>query len=311
MSEFESIPTVSIGLAVYNGEIYLREAIDSLLAQTFTDFELIISDNASTDATADICAEYAAKDTRIHYHRNPTNIGGANNENLTFRLSRGRYFRLAAHDDRCAPQLLARCVDVLDANDDVVLCHTGVVSIDDNGLETQIVYRFEGTEGNPVDRLRSLSGRQHWCEATYGLMRSDILRTTELQKNYTNSDRVLLCELAMHGPFHLVPEPLFYKRYHPGNEYKDWRGRMAWFDPALVVSGKSTFPNWMELFDYFRTIGRTPISTKEQLDCMWVTTKWAFTYRSDLVRDLTSAAKHRFRSGSERRRRYASEETWR
>ncbi len=91
----EKAPKVSIGLAVYNGEKYLGQAIDSILAQTFTDFELIISDNASTDRTPEICKKYAAQDARIRYHRNPTNIGGANNENQTFRMSRGEYFRWA------------------------------------------------------------------------------------------------------------------------------------------------------------------------------------------------------------------------
>ena len=78
---------MSIGLAVYNGEKYLAEAIESLLAQTFRDFELIISDNASTDGTAEICERYAARDPRIRYSRNTTNIGGANNENLTFSMA--------------------------------------------------------------------------------------------------------------------------------------------------------------------------------------------------------------------------------
>jgi glycosyltransferase involved in cell wall biosynthesis len=81
-------PKISIGLPVRNGEEYLEESIDSILAQTFTDFELIISDNASTDRTEAICRAYAAKDRRIRYYRNPVNIGGANYGNLTFQLAR-------------------------------------------------------------------------------------------------------------------------------------------------------------------------------------------------------------------------------
>ena len=116
-------PKVSIGLAVYNGERYLRQAIESILGQTYTDFELIISDNASTDSTQQICLEYAAEDGRISYHRNATNIGGANNENLTFRKAKAPYFRWAAHDDYVAPQLLERCVAILDTHPDVVLAY--------------------------------------------------------------------------------------------------------------------------------------------------------------------------------------------
>jgi glycosyltransferase involved in cell wall biosynthesis len=109
-------PKVSIGLAVYNGEAYLKEAVDSILTKRFTDFELIISDNASTDRTEKLCRAYAAQDERVRYHRNPTNIGGANNENQTCANGSGQYFRWAAHDDVCAPTLLEKCVAALDEN---------------------------------------------------------------------------------------------------------------------------------------------------------------------------------------------------
>ena len=135
-SPLASPPTVSIGLAVYNGENYLALAIESVLAQTFTDFELIISDNASTDHTPEICAEYAAKDNRIRYHRNSSNIGATRNENLTFAMSRGKYFRWLGHDDLCAPDQLAACVAVLESDPTVVLCHSEVVEIDDDGNRT-------------------------------------------------------------------------------------------------------------------------------------------------------------------------------
>src|SRR5438552_4723426 len=103
-------PRVSIGLPVYNAENYLVEALDSILAQTFTDFELIISDNASTDRTREICKYYESSDARVHYYCNETNIGGARNANLTFKLARGQYFRWAADDDVCAPTLLEKSV---------------------------------------------------------------------------------------------------------------------------------------------------------------------------------------------------------
>src|SRR5690349_812781 len=94
-------PQVSIGLPVYNGEKYLLNAIGSLLKQDFEDFELVISDNASTDKTEAMCHEFAAKDKRIRYHRNETNIGATGNYNRVFRLSNGEFFRWASHDDEC------------------------------------------------------------------------------------------------------------------------------------------------------------------------------------------------------------------
>ncbi|UBF27329.1 glycosyltransferase [Kovacikia minuta CCNUW1] len=127
----DRLPRVSVGLAVYNGENYIREAIDSILAQTFEDFELIISDNASTDKTQEICLEYAARDQRIRYDRADRNRGAAWNQNRVFELSTGTYYKLAAHDDVIAPDYLAKCVAVLDQNPAVVLCHSWTRSINE------------------------------------------------------------------------------------------------------------------------------------------------------------------------------------
>src|ERR1051326_2036095 len=107
-------PRVSIGLPVYNGQQFLEEAINSLLAQTYSDFELIISDNASTDATEQICRAHAAADPRIRYYRNDKNRGPVWNLNRVFELARGELFKWAAHDDVCAPTLVERCVEVLE-----------------------------------------------------------------------------------------------------------------------------------------------------------------------------------------------------
>jgi glycosyltransferase involved in cell wall biosynthesis len=115
-------PRVSIGLPVYNGENYLAETLDSILAQTFTDFEVIISDNASTDRTETICRQYAAQDRRIRYLRNTSNLGAAKNYNRVFELSQGEYFKWNGHDDPLAPVFLERCVAVLDRHPGVVLC---------------------------------------------------------------------------------------------------------------------------------------------------------------------------------------------
>src|SRR5436853_274761 len=105
-------PKVSIGLPVFNGETYLAGALNSFLSQDYEDFELIISDNASTDQTAAICKEHAAKDNRIRYYRNETNIGASPNYNRVFQLARGEFFKWGAHDDECHPTLLRRCLEI-------------------------------------------------------------------------------------------------------------------------------------------------------------------------------------------------------
>src|SRR5215469_7263050 len=124
---------VAIGMPVWNGEAFLSQAIEPILAQTYGDFALAISDNASTDSTPDICRAYAKLDKRVHYLRQEKNIGAARNRLEVFRRSSGRYFKWAAHDDVLAPEFIQECVRVLDANESVVLCSPATVLINEDG----------------------------------------------------------------------------------------------------------------------------------------------------------------------------------
>jgi glycosyltransferase involved in cell wall biosynthesis len=304
-------PRVSIGLPVYNGERFLELAIDSILAQTFADFELIISDNASTDRTAEICSKYARVDSRIRYSRNATNIGGANNANLTFRLSRGEYFRWAAHDDVCSERLLEKCVAVLDWRPELALCYTETVDIDEHGKRFSGKTRpFEGAD-TPFSRFRFFSSRKHDCEAVYGLMRASVVRKTGLMRNYIESDRVFLCEMGFHGGFHVIREPLFFKRRHAGNQYKDWRGRMAWFAPALAETGASTFPFWSLCYDYFGAVRRAPVSARQRALChLWLSGPWLARFGKNMAKDVLVAGYMLSRSKEWRKRKYQDVDGW-
>src|SRR5262245_39989679 len=127
-------PRVSIGLPVFNGEKYLARALNSLLSQDFEDFELIVSDNASTDLTEDICREFSAKDQRVRYYRNETNIGATKNYNRVFDLARGEFFKWASHDDECHPSLVRRCMEQFQqAPPSAVLVYSKADIIDDFG----------------------------------------------------------------------------------------------------------------------------------------------------------------------------------
>lgn len=271
-------PKVSIGLAVYNGETYLAQAIESILSQTFTDYELIISDNASTDRTAEICQYYAARDARIRYQRNATNIGGANNENLTFTLARGQYFRWAAHDDLCAPALLAECVAVLDTHPEVVLCTPIIVKIDAQGNTIGQLDRQKATASAPHLRLRDMASMDHWCEESYGLIRTDVLRQTQLQRNYTDSDRTLLAQLSLYGQFYYIPKALFYKRVHAAMStaiYPKWRERMAWFNPNFNLDENLTCPHWLQFLHYLAIIRHAPLTPAERWHCyQYILGRW-------------------------------------
>ena len=207
------VPRVSIGMAIYNEEKYLRKALDSLLAQDFADFELIISDNASVDATQAISLEYAARDPRVCYHRNETNVGATENFNRAFRLSSGEYFMWAAGHDLWAPAFISRCVGVLEKDPSVVLCYPRTQYIDATGEQLTVV------DSNLDTRNCTLLGRFNltvWdpCPAFkfYGVSRSNSLRQTRLGRRVWGPDTVLLSELSILGSFANIPEPLFYGR---------------------------------------------------------------------------------------------------
>lgn len=297
----DKTPKVSIGLAVYNGEDFLEEAIDSILGQTFTDFELIISDNASTDRTAEICQAYLLKDKRIRYHRNSKNIGGANNENLTFEMARGKYFRWAAHDDVCAPTLVEKSVAIMDAHPDVVLCYPIIIKIDAEGNEFETLDDGRGTSNQPFVRFRDLSRPETGCEPIYGLIRPEALRRTGLQRNYTDSDRTLLSHLALLGRFYMLPEALFYKRIHAKKStevFADWRQRMEWFDPDN--KDRITFPHWLQFFHYLEVIQDAPLALGQRLRCYLHIGQWVLKNKrwGKLANDVVIAIRKKFRQVS-------------
>src|SRR3972149_7037346 len=130
-------PKVSVWMPVYNGERHLRNAVQSILGQTFRDIELIISDNASTDRTEAICREYASKDPRVRYYRNPKNLGAPENINSVFRRATGRYFKWAAANDECDPRFMEACVQILDERPNTVLAYPRTLLIRENSGQTE------------------------------------------------------------------------------------------------------------------------------------------------------------------------------
>ena len=285
----EVIPTVSIGLPVFNGENYLAESVESILNQTLGDFELIISDNASTDRTQEIARQFAARDKRVRYHRNETNIGGARNQKLTVDLSRGRYFRLGAHDDLIAPTFLEECVAELERRPDVVICYPGTVVIDPDGNQVSEYQSERGTAPRPSERFAELAFRTHNCDAVYGVVRGEVIRSARPMGNFIDADKAFLCGLAMRGRFHAIPRPLFYKRFHPKNYVADWRDRMAWYNPDR--KGKPSFPNWLELQAFIAVVATAPVPLRERLRCAMTTVAWAVWYSPKLAKDLLVAGR--------------------
>ena len=284
-------PRVSIGMPVYNGERYVAEAIDSVLKQTFTDLELIISDNCSTDRTAEICAAYAAKDSRVRYYRNELNRGVAWNYNRTFELALGEYFKWAAHDDALAPAYLERCVAALDVLHSVVLCHTKTVMIDEN-WNIPFTYDPNLRVDNPRPSIRFLDliEKPGYCSHIHGLMRSRALRQTPLIGSFPSSDMTLLAHLGLLGPFHTIPEDLFYNRRHAEQSPRDRYLSAVWFDRSR--SGRITLPQWTLLIELFKAVWQTPLSPSERACCLYHVIRWPTWNRNwrRLGKDLARAA---------------------
>lgn len=281
-------PRVTIGLPVYNGQNYLVETLESILAQTFTDFELVISDNASTDDTEKICREYAARDERIRYFRNSVNIGASANYNRAFELGVAPYFKWAAHDDLLAPAFLERCVQALDDDPDVVLAYTRAKAIDADG-EVVKSYPFKRHFNSPDPRQRFFEFvlDPSPVVAVFGLMRRDTLGRTRLIGKYSGSDRPLLSEMSLLGKFFEVPEFLFFYRFH---EEQSWGGnksahaQQAWYDPRRA--GKTTFPQWRLLREHIRSIERAPVGLKDKIPCYLFMGYWMVKNRRRLGRNL-------------------------
>jgi glycosyltransferase involved in cell wall biosynthesis len=257
-SNGSSTPTISVGVPVYNGENFLAELLNSIVNQTFGNFEIVISDNASTDRTADVCAEFVKRDARIRYHRNEKNIGPLNNFNRAFHLARGKYFCWMCHDDFIERTHLERCVRVLEQNDDVVLCFSDVEFIGPdghplpfdpslghficgpNGQTMPIFPRHVAEQTDTVARFADLLARCSNCYES-GLVRRDALAKTSLQKDFYGNGEIWLLELAMQGRFVMLDEKLFYRRFHPDSSFfvpKD--SKDAWVAQAApsAVNGK-------------------------------------------------------------------------
>jgi len=295
-----AIPRLSIGLPVYNGEKYLAESIESLLGQSYKDFELIISDNASTDSTAEICHRYANEDSRIRYIRQPRNIGLAPNHNFVVDQSRGEFFKWAASDDLYGRELLQSCIDALDQHPDVVLAHSWTAAIDSAGKVIQ-AYRYplvtdslsaperfrsfmfgcSGLFEDPDSGDHSLIRIDHEgilraCDE-YGVIRTKVLRQIAPHGSYHHQDRIVVTELLLHGPFHETPDWMYFRREHDGRAYRSsTRDRCVILDPRRA--SRLRHPTARLVAEYFwgyvAAIRRAPLSSADRRECYRVLAQW-------------------------------------
>lgn len=282
---------VSIGVPVYNGERYLGAALDSLLTQTFGDFELIICDNASTDATGEIARSYAAKDRRVRYVRNETNLGLARNYGRALECSSGEYFGWHPADDLSGAESLARCVAVLDRQPAVVLAYPKTKLIDQDGrITSEYDDGLHLQAARPSERFQQLLERLGYVNALYGLMRADVMRRTRLLGSYPGSDIVFLAELSLYGTFWEVPEFLFYRRFHPAASSSMDRVRLrAFWDPNGLR--RIYLHEWRHLLELVRAVARAPVGATEKMRASGFLARRAIWNRDKLARELSAAVR--------------------
>lgn len=286
----ERIPRISVGMPVYNGGRYLRRSIDAILGQTLEDFELVISDNASTDGSDEICQGAAAADPRVRYARNAQNVGAAANYNAVFHRSRAPYFKWTSASDLCEATLLERCAAVLDERPDVVLCYprtrlfdetTGTLTDYDDGLDLQ--------DDDPIARFIACQERLRLNNAMNGVVRRAALGRTPLMKAFLAADCCMLVELALHGKFVEHPEFLYYRRMEPqtATKLKSAEEVRQHWDPRSRAP--VTLAAWKMTREYYGAIWRAPLSLGQRTRLCLHMLRWTRWSRAELALELREA----------------------
>ena len=257
-----STPRVTVGLPVYNSERYLATSLDSLLSQTYRDFVLIISDNASTDGTAEICERYAKLDSRVQYFRNEVNIGNPRNFNRVLELTQTPYLKWATADDFWAPVFLERAMDVMENQPTVALCYPQAVLVDASGGSPQ---NYDDVlhlvQDDPAERFLALINNIKLSHQLLGVIRMSSLRQTHLQGTHVASDINLLAELTLYGKFVELPERLFFRRFH--QDSCSWKRGDANHEAkryhAIGMPGRVKFPKWRSHLRFIAAVRSSPL----------------------------------------------------
>ncbi len=292
----ELTPRISVGMPVYNGEPYLDEAIRCILSQTYEDFEVIISDNASTDRTEQICRDYASQDERIVYKRNKENMGAARNYNIVFQLASGPYFRWFNADDICSPSLHERCVEVMDANSDAALCYGKTGIIDSEG---KLIEHYDDNlnlqQGTASERFVAFFESVGLTNVIYGLMRTSAVAKTLLMgdNSYPTADVNFMAELTLYGKFIEIPEPLFFRRMHAQAYSWDRENDVVQQEFWKASHEAFTLPNWKKYFAYLKAIRAAPIVSLEKFKLQTYILRRMLWIRRDLLKEVSQDIRRR------------------
>jgi glycosyltransferase involved in cell wall biosynthesis len=286
-------PLVTVGLPTYNSEQWLASTIDSILEQDLTDLELIVSDNASTDASHALLQKYAARDPRIRLFRQDRNIGAPANYRFVAHQARGRYFKWTASSDLVSANYLAECVRVLEE------CPQAVVSYgrtklfaespgDGRDYDDAIDLRMS----DPVERFDIVLERLQLNNAINGVIRRDALLRTSIMPNFYSCDCVVLAELAILGLVLQSPAAIFYRRMN-----EQTATRLKSDDEKRIHSYPERrpgmlFQEWQLCAGYFSLVRRAPVTSSQRLRLLQRALKMCFWKVPRLIRDVVHAGRY-------------------
>lgn len=259
---------VTIGMPLYNEETFLERSLDSLLAQTHPDVEIVISDNASTDGTEAICRARAAKEPRIRYTRQPKNIGAGRNFYAALDQARGQAFMWASGHDLWAPELLQRCTSVLERSPKVGLVYSRARWIDREGKPLDVDDYSEGLGTmnlGSIARFNSVIWRGVHNTPFYGVYRTDVLRRLKTRTDAFGWDKVVLAELSLYCSFVELAETLmFYRDHHIETEEQK---AVRQFNVVRVRHHKTARerPQLEKAFAYMRMAARADVGVLQKL----------------------------------------------
>jgi glycosyltransferase involved in cell wall biosynthesis len=263
----QSSHLLTVGMPVYNGARWLEESVESILSQSFSDFELFIADNASTDETEAICHRYAEADARVRYYRHPSNQGALRNYNDVFGMTTSKYFKWASCSDLCKPTLFERCIEILEAHDEVVLAYAQTVLFSSITGEERLFYQNLTLEDDAASQRIGIAF--DWLEglnnAYNGVFRRSALVNMMPYKEARGFDINLMLEMSLYGKFIEIYEPLFYRRYETestGEQLND-AGRLSFFGADHMEYGR--LQRAMRQLDRFAMPFRTPVPFLEKL----------------------------------------------
>lgn len=280
---------ITVGMPTYNAETHIAESIESILGQSLTDLQLLISDNASEDGTESVCRDYASRDNRINYVRQSKNLGATENYNFVCRQANSEYFKWHSSNDFCTSETVEKCVGVLDDNPGVVLCYPPT-KLFQQSYEDATDYddKLLVDEDSPVARFFHVIDNMALNNVMNGVVRTKSLQSTSLIREFFYADRNMVAELALIGKIVPAEGCNFYRRMdaESATHLKSEKEVLAHFDPSW--KRPLSFTNWRIFSAYLSSLMRSRVGIRTNVRALSMLGRRAWWSKSELWQDVTT-----------------------